>query len=542
MIEMINCYMKEYLDGNNKIKLLFFIILSIIYYFFEVFGIITIFNQLSNINKNNIKQFFIYVIVFFIVFSLFSFYKNKFETSIQSNNLSKNRIFYINSLYDYIYENYKDMKIGNTITRIFTITSQWNELFGLFFNSLLPTIIILTFVSGYIFYLNKNYGLIIYLCLICTLFIILLFSPNVIKSSIIQNEEYYKNYDKINNQLVNSLNILINNQEKNEKKINYYNWDNYKKKDAFNKTSISNLKLYLIINLSIFLPLILYYILKDNNFNLNNYKNKSILILCLLYFSVNYLKINGVIGDFLRNYSKCYNNIKFFNEITIKNNKKYIKTINNFDIKTVNLNFKYNNTYIFKNLNINIQNKKKTAIIGRSGYGKSTLCKLLLKLYNYDGKILINNIDIQKIDTNYLRSKIIYINQKTDMIESSIINNMNYGNNINNQKIIDLLNKYDLQIIFNRLKNGINENVNLNGTNLSLGMQKIVILIRGILKVNKGEIIIFDEPIAGLDNNTRKKVIKMINNEIKNKTLIVITHDKEILPYMDKVINIEKYK
>jgi len=128
------------------------------------------------------------------------------------------------------------------------------------------------------------------------------------------------------------------------------------------------------------------------------------------------------------------------------------------------------------------------------------------------------------------------------MIESSIINNMNYGNNINNQKIIDLLNKYDLQIIFSGLKNGINENVNLNGTNLSLGMQKIVILIRGILKVNKGEIIIFDEPIAGLDNNTRKKVIKMINNEIKNKTLIVITHDKEILPYMDKVINIEKYK
>ena len=118
MIEIINCYMKEYLIGNNKKKLIFFIILSILYYFFEVFGIITIFNQLTNINKNNIKQFFIYIILFFIIFIIFSFYKNKFETSIQSNNLSKNRIFYINSLYDYIYENYKDIKIGNTITRI----------------------------------------------------------------------------------------------------------------------------------------------------------------------------------------------------------------------------------------------------------------------------------------------------------------------------------------------------------------------------------------------------------------------------------------
>jgi len=128
------------------------------------------------------------------------------------------------------------------------------------------------------------------------------------------------------------------------------------------------------------------------------------------------------------------------------------------------------------------------------------------------------------------------------MIESSIINNMNYGNNINNQKIIDLLNKYDLQIIFNGLKNGINENINLNGTNLSLGMSKIIILIRGILKVNKGEIIILDEPLAGLDEKTKQKVIKMINNEIKNKTLIVITHDKEILPHMDKTLKMNELK
>ena len=126
------------------------------------------------------------------------------------------------------------------------------------------------------------------------------------------------------------------------------------------------------------------------------------------------------------------------------------------------------------------------------------------------------------------------------MIDTNVLDNMNYGNNIDEKKIIQLLKKYDLEIIFSGLKEGINQKVEFNGANLSLGMQKVIILVRGIFKVNNGNIIIFDEPLAGLDSKTRQKVIKLIINECKNKTVIVITHDKEILPYMDKTINIEK--
>ena len=56
----------------------------------------------------------------------------------------------------------------------------------------------------------------------------------------------------------------------------------------------------------------------------------------------------------------------------------------------------------------------------------------------------------------------------------------------------------------------------------------------------KSKVIIFDEPLAGLDQKTRQKIINLILNETKNKTVIVITHDKEILPYMDKVINLQE--
>ena len=69
-----------------------------------------------------------------------------------------------------------------------------------------------------------------------------------------------------------------------------------------------------------------------------------------------------------------------------------------------------------------------------------------------------------------------------------------------------------------------------------MGMQKVIIMIRGILK--NGIVYILDEPLTSLDSKTKKKIIKMIMNELKNKTIIVITHDKEIIPYMNKTINI----
>ena len=529
MNEIIKYFLRTHISGNNKYKLIGLMFLSSFYYIFETFGLIFVFRYFMILTKKNIKSFLIILLSFFIIFPIINYTKNKLELNIQTENLSSNRIYYINSLYDYIGENFKNIKIGSTITRIFMITSQWNEVFIIFFNIVFPIFIILLTLCCIMFYININYGLILLLCLIVTTIIIYFMSNNIIKSTIIQNEVYYDNYDKINNQLNNLLNTLINNEQKKEQNINYFNWTNYKGKDIKNKSHIINLKLYLIINMSIFIVLLIYFILKENNFDISKLENKTLLILTILYFTSTYLKISFSIGDFLRYIGKCKNSIPFLKKITVKNNKKNIKNLKKHDIKIKNLNFGYNNHLILKNINLNINHNSKTAIIGRSGYGKSTICKLLLKLHKYSGNIYINNIDIQHINTNYLRSKIIYINQKTDMIDTNILDNMNYGNNIDEKYIIQLLKKYELDIIFSGLKKGIYENVEFNGSNLSLGMQKVIILIRGILKVKIGNIIIFDEPLAGLDNKTRQKIIKLIINECKNKTVIIVTHDKEIL-------------
>ena len=94
--------------------------------------------------------------------------------------------------------------------------------------------------------------------------------------------------------------------------------------------------------------------------------------------------------------------------------------------------------------------------------------------------------------------------------------------------------------IFNKLPNSIYTNAGVNGNNLSLGMQKVTMIMRGILK--NGLIYAFDEPLTSLDTKTRKKIIILLMNELKDKTLIIITHDKEILPYMDKTLKMIELK
>ena len=162
--------------------------------------------------------------------------------------------------------------------------------------------------------------------------------------------------------------------------------------------------------------------------------------------------------------------------------------------------------------------------------------KLLIKLYSVDsGTILIDGKNIDTVNVDHLRKSINYINQKTTLYNDSILYNIQYGNNASRDKILKLINKYQITV-FKSLNSGIDTNVGLLGGKISLGMQKMIILLRGILR--EGNIIIFDEPLTSLDPDTRKKVMDMIKEECSKKTVLVITHDMEIVPYMDKIINI----
>ena len=215
------------------------------------------------------------------------------------------------------------------------------------------------------------------------------------------------------------------------------------------------------------------------------------------------------------------------------NNKIVISDVENITFKNVSFNYSENSvTNIINDFSLSINKNDRIAILAQSGSGKSTLMKILLGFYKpQKGSILINNIDIQNINVNSLRKKINYINQKTLLLNDTIINNMKYGNNKSTKEIVDILNKYDLLKLF---KNSLDDQVDISGKNISFGMQKVIFLMRGILK--NSDVYIFDEPLTGIDKNTRFNVIKLIDDYTKNKTLIIITHDDEILSITKSIV------
>jgi len=156
-------------------------------------------------------------------------------------------------------------------------------------------------------------------------------------------------------------------------------------------------------------------------------------------------------------------------------------------------------------------------------------------MYNYDGDIYIDNINIKDIDTNYIRSNIIYVNQDTKLFDKNIHENLFYGCTDDS-----CLNKFDKVMQFPNIKKlfdnlDFNKKVGFSGENLSGGQKQIINIVNGLVMPSK--IVILDEPTNALDIELKKDVISMIKYFKKyKKCIIIISHDKDIFEIFDNKI------
>ena len=210
------------------------------------------------------------------------------------------------------------------------------------------------------------------------------------------------------------------------------------------------------------------------------------------------------------------------------------------ELRNVTFHYPGETQNVLLDYNLVINKGEKVAIIGRSGSGKTTIMKLAIGLYKpVKGKVLLDGHPIDDIKVDEVRSKVNYINQRTILMNDSILKNMQYGNDTPEAEIRSLLKKYNLMSVFSDVEHDILANAGVNGGNLSLGMQKTVILVRGLLR-KAAKIYIFDEPVAGLDPATRGKIMHMIKTECSGKTIVCVTHLKEIEDFVDRTVYLHK--
>ena len=195
------------------------------------------------------------------------------------------------------------------------------------------------------------------------------------------------------------------------------------------------------------------------------------------------------------------------------------------NIKLENVTFSYDGEReVLKNINMDITHKGIVAIVGESGSGKSTVASIVLNNYKVNnGKVLLNNIDIEKLNSNIIYENIGLISTNSYIFNGSILDNLLVGKkNATDEEINEALKVSRLYDFVQGLKDKLNTNVGEGGSALSGGQKQRLALARAILANRK--MIIFDEATSNIDVESEEAIWEAIYDLSKDKTILVISH------------------
>jgi ATP-binding cassette subfamily C protein len=545
--ELVSDYLNE-----NKGIITAFILITLLTFPIESIAIPELYGRLYNTVSGGkrsdellrrVGKIIMIIIGVWLFIQVFYYIKNWLLGKILPTYLEFTRRILFTKIIENYENNYQDIKISKNINRLFGLTRDMKDVFFYVATCLIPLALTIGIVNIYLYILDWKIGLVATISISIMVIVSYFFSMKIIEISAVREGKFLDMSERIHDSFENLMNIYLNNEKNKEiektqsiqnEHTEYYN----KQLDLINNMQISTCVMS-VIAFALIIG-IAYYNFSKGIFTSQRFITVSLIVIYFLGFLIN---INSWTPEQLMNLGIVKNSEGFLQDILRVKKNKYVKNPKlTGDIVVDNITYGYgDNEPIFSGFSLRIKNKERVAILGQSGSGKSTLMKIILGLLPLKGGVItINNVPIQNIEPDVLRSHINYINQRTQLLNGTVLDNMKYGNAIDDKKLVALVKKYGLDANFQSLEQGLRSDVGNQGKSMSGGMQKIIMNIRGILK--KGSVVVFDEPLAGLDAITRVKMIKMIDDMTKNKTLIVITHDKEILGIMNKTINLHDMK
>lgn len=192
-------------------------------------------------------------------------------------------------------------------------------------------------------------------------------------------------------------------------------------------------------------------------------------------------------------------------------------------IELKNISFEYiKGKEVLENVNLTIKKGDKIAFIGESGSGKSTLVDLIIGLYKpISGNIKIDDLELNSENIRAYRSKVGYIPQSIYLFDGTVGENVAFGYEYNEEKIINVLKKANIYD-FLSTKEGIDTKVGDGGIQLSGGQKQRIGIARALY--SNPEILVLDEATSALDNDTEAKIMEEIYEVSNDKTLLIIAH------------------
>jgi ABC-type multidrug transport system fused ATPase/permease subunit len=415
-------------------------------------------------------------------------------------------------------------------------------------NYMLPNLVYLLIVSVYFAYINPMYGLVFVIGNTLLAMYWMLNMKEIVKA----NDTYEKTVVKTDMHIIDLLNnvdkVIYRGQTESElnelsalNNINFINARAYYHVSNYHTTVMTSI-IFIVIIFSVWYLIKIYFqgkmsiTLFITSFSiLLLYREKMTILIETLPEFVDFI---GRAENVLFHFKHVNDHYRTFDDNS--NYKNHSLEFKKIQFHNVSYKYNINSNNVFENRNFLLKsdNNQIIGITGRSGNGKSTFIKLLLRMYECNsGYITIDGVDIKELDPNYIRSQITYVNQNSKLFDRKVIDNMLYG--CVNQEICDHFLEKILKYpnITKLYKNTDikNKNAGLMGENLSGGQRQIANMIGGL--INPSKILVLDEPTNALDPELKKEVLEMIKEFSRYKqAIIIITHDKDIFPLFTQQI------
>jgi ABC-type multidrug transport system fused ATPase/permease subunit len=540
----------KFIKKNWKLYIIYFIILLSIplsntvvpHYYGEII------NSLKKGDFVKSKALFLILLSVWIIIQIFNLTNSYLNTYLMPKFQSFIRQYFFNKIIDSYSENFKELELGHIISKIIRspgiIQNIFIEIRDFVFENML-------IVISNIIYLSSHHPRLGFMFFISVVFIYILsyFYYNSCHGFIKNTEEAYDNvHEQIQDTLTNLLSIYTCQKSDSEKdRVKEYNKTTSNSQIATGNCNNKFRIIFSILYVIIFLGL--------NYTAYNLYQKGEVKLNGLVsIFIINYAIFNKLstfyydAHSFMNVYTKVEHITKFIESMPIKpkNNKgTKLKLGDKYLIEFKGVGFKPEGSdkWIYDGLNLKIKSGEALAIMGSIGSGKSTCVKLLVRLLHYQkGSIMIDGIKVDDLDIEDLRKNIIYVPQHPILFNRTLWENISYGleDNITEDDIYKILHKSGLNDLESVYREKMHQKVGKLGSNLSGGQKQVVWLIRCLLK--KSKVIILDEPTSALDEKSRRNVEKLISKLAETSTLIIITHDKELLQLMDRMIYFDKGK
>lgn len=479
------------------------------------------------LGKHFLKQTFILFLFITCIKIMFTKLKLYYELYLNKNvdiYLLRDFLYHVLNLPSKVIQS---RTTGEIVARINDLNNFKNLFSEIIVSLLLDSLLVICLIP-ILYLLNKTLFLI--LLLLLTIYLILGLSfKGVIYKKILKNIKLENKFTSIFIESISMINSIKNISGINEA-LNYIedSASSYLK-DSYKLLGFNNIQL----NLKSFINEMGTYIVNTIGFVL--LINNSISISELITF-------NALMYYFLEPVKNLIDNIPKYNFISAsveklsefmnieKENIGSLEQVNGYGIKLSNLTFSYNKIHnIIKNYNLKINEGEHVLIKGRSGSGKSTICKLLIKHeLNYKGEVTFGNINIKDLSLSTIRNNIRYVSQREYLFSETLYQNIVFHKKVAKDYFMDICNCSCVSEIVKTKPMRYQTYINVDSNNFSGGEKQRIILARAL--IDNFKVLIIDEALSEVDIKTEKRIINNLKTKFKDKTIIYISHknlDKE---------------